>query len=153
MSPSMALVELATQSELGEDSVVTRAVSPAVPTTGSVRLAVHRVAIWSLARTALLLASVIAAALVAGGIGAWWLLRRSGLADGIEGAVASGLGMESYALPTGSLLLGWTALATAGAALAVLLVALLGVAFNALGGSMGGVIVEVRAERAEPTRP
>lgn len=93
----------------------------------------------SVARSAAVLGALVAAASIVAGVVVWTIAGGVGLLDGIERAVASGLGMESWSLPGGTLLLAWVAVVGLITTLAVAFVVLLTVAFNALARTGRGV--------------
>lgn len=125
-----------------------RAVEALPPATEPMVLEVHRVGVATVARTVACLAGLAAAALVGTGLTLWWLAGRVGLLGTAEAAIASSLGLESWTMPSGVLLVGWVGAVGVLALVVVAVTVLLAVAFNLIGRGLGGV--EVLATPGQP---
>lgn len=156
MSSSAATLDLERHPE-GSQPPQLRAVDPLParvdPDSGTVEpleLHVRRVDVASVARTTASLAAVTSAGLVLTGVALWWAAGQAGLLGAAESAMASTLGLESWSLPSATLLAGWVGAVVLVALLTVVVVTLLAVAFNRIGAGLGGVKVVATPGRAVP---
>lgn len=104
-----------------------------------IRLQVRGLRTASVARTAAVLGALVAFSAIAAGVAVWAFAGAIGVLDGLERAIASGLGMDAWSLPAGTLLLGWVAAVGITTTLAVAFVVLLTIAFNAMARAGRGV--------------
>ncbi len=111
-------------------------------------LRVTRIRTGSITRAALALGLVVATALSLTGVVAWWLASRLGVVSGLEETIASGLGMDAWSAPAGTLLIGWVAIVAGVTVLTVAFVVLLTVAFNGFARATSGLHVEAHAQPA-----
>ncbi|MGK2949379.1 MAG: DUF3566 domain-containing protein, partial [Acidimicrobiales bacterium] len=137
--------------QVGDRAPQLRAVAPLPADVDPIELHVRRVNVASLARTTACLAALSASALILSGIALWWAAGQAGLLGSAESAMASTLGLESWSLPSATLLAGWVGVVVLTTLLVVVVVTLLAVAFNRIGAGIGGVKVVATPERAVPT--
>jgi hypothetical protein len=109
-------------------------------------LRLTRVRTWSITKAAAALGLVVAIALSLTGVVAWALASRLGVVAGLEETIATGLGMESWTAPAGTLLVGWIAVVAGVTVLAVAFVVLLTVAFNGIARATSGLHLEAHAQ-------